>query len=544
MSAHLLLEITFAGTVLRIADAAVDVYDADTATWLHYTAGIDSLTVSSAMNFLASAPSSVSVPVECYLPIDLAAEDAAGRMFARSPATISLWTDGDDYADRDVLASGVVTKPEWGESGESVTFSIERPANESTTPSIPATQQVDGVTWPDFITAIDATDLGIPYPRVYGRPGWISPSSWITGSQLAWFAYSTPGAALSHPPVGADFVAVIAGHRLNMSYVMINSDAVPAGLQFAVYHTRDSRGQEVAVISKWANYPTNDANTVVDGLGNTINGIMVAGTPANPTVGAPVAAFVGWTSPISTDTGGLSPLAGDVIMDQLRIAGAPVDYARFQAAAALLRGYRFDCVIDGKDAAMAWLRSNIYPLLPVSIESGPDGDYPIVWRYDATPSDVEVHLNADTDPLISRAGKDKDDDSEIANAFSLQYRYSLRTGSYTETVTRDASTCPYCAASERRYGRIEKVIKTANVCDEATANAILAWQARAYTSPKRRIPYLVPRSYGLVKGQVIDLTDSRTSYAARICLVADPQIDGSGIDGVELLYIPDPARDR
>jgi glutaredoxin len=537
-----LLEIDFGGRILRVADDALEVYDADSTTWLRYTPGIDALTVSSALNFLSSSPGAVSVPVECYLPLDLAAEDAAGHRFEGCPATISLWDDGDDYAARTVLASGLVTGAEFGEEGESVAFSVERPASVSAALAIPANQRVDGVTWPDFITNIDVTELGIPYPRVYGRPGWISASSWVTGSQLAWFAYSTPGGAGSHPPVGADFVAVIAGHRIDMSYIQVNYDARIAGEQFAVYHTFDGRGQEVAVISKWANYPTNDANTVVDGAGQTIRGIMYAGP--SPVIGAPVAAFVGWTSPVSTDTGGLSPVAGDVIMDQLRLAGERVDYARFQAAAALLTGYRFDCVIDdGAAKAIDWLQSNIYPLLPVSIESGEDGSYPIVWRYDATTSDATARLDADTDARITRAGKAKDDSSEVANAFSIQYRYSLRTGSYTETATRDASTCPYCAESERRYGRIEKAITTVVVYDEATAQSVLAWQARAFTSPRRRVPYLVPRSYGLTKGQIVTLTDSRVAYADRLCLVADVQVDGSGIDGVELLFIPDPLRD-
>lgn len=535
MSDHLLIEITFGGRAIRIADDDIDIYDAATLQWLHFAPGIDSLPVASALNFLASSPTALSVPVECYLPIDVAAEDAAGHHLAGCAATISLWADGDDYADRLVLATGVIVDPEWGEDGEAVTFSISRPVTTSTALALPSAHRVDGVTFPDFITEIDPTDLGIAYPRVYGKPGWISATKWVTGSQLVWFAYGSPREAT--------FVAMIAGHACNMNYVQLNGDGFVGGVQFAVWQTTDGRGQQISVIAKRANYPLTTLNTFVDSRGQTIAGILL-NTFTNPSIDNPKAVFVGWASPLSTDTGGLSPVAGDVIVDLLRLAGVAVDYARFQAAAPLLTAFRFDCVIDDPEAkALSWLQSSVYPLLPVSIESGPDGDYPIVWRYDATASDSTAHLDADTDPMISRAGRIKDDASDLANAVSLQYRYSLRTGSYTETVTRDASTCPYCAASERRYGRIEKAITTVVIYDEATAHAILAWMARAYTSPTRRIPYLVPRSYGLAKGQIVTLTDARVSYASRLCLVSDVQIDGSGIDGVELLFIADPLRD-
>lgn len=533
-TASLLLDLTYRGQILRVATDAVDVYDSASATWLAYSPGIDALTVSLALDFLA-ASGALSVPVECILP----SGTNPGAALAGCAATLSLWTDGDDYADRQVLASGVAVDPVWGEDGEAVSFSIARAATTSTALAIPATSRVDPTTWGATAVDIDPADLGVSYPTVFGRPGGATGTEWITGSQIVWVAYN--------PPLATNFVAILAGHPTNQHYVEIVTDGMPTGHLFAVWQWVDERGVEVSGIVKYADYPAAGFLTsFVDAHGNTIYGTEANAT-TTPALGAPVAVFANWArSPAGSegDTGGLSPLAGDVIAYLLARAAIPVDTGRFAAAGPLLSGYRFDCVIDdGATKSLEWLQSNVYPLLPLSIASGPDGDYPIVWRYDATADDAIARLDADADPMISRAGKAKADSSKLANAFSLQYRYSVRTGSYTATLTRDKASCPYCAASERAHGRIEKAITTTNVYDAPTASAMLAWMARAYTSATVRIPYLVPSSYGLERGQVVLLTDSRMSYAAQVCLVSDVQIDGTGVDGVEFLIVPDYARD-
>lgn len=536
MTQHLLLEVVLGGRTLRIADAEIDVYDADADEWLHYTAGIDALTVERSFDFLATASATPTVPVECLFPVDVAAEDAAGHRLALSPASLALWTEGDDYALRRGLVGGYVLDPEFGEQGEPVAFSIGPTAAALGALVIPTTHRVYPGT---FATAtalqLDHVDLLVSYPRIYGRPGWISATEWVTGSQLVWFAYGTSG---------TDYVAILAGHQVGQTYVMLSGDTNVAGEQFAVHHTVDGLGQQVAVIAKYADFPAAGAlNTFVDAAGQTVYGILYDAF-TNPVIGAPKTVFVAWTSPDADDTGGLSPLAGDLILDLLQRAGIAVDFGRFAAAAALLRGYRFDCVIDDPEAlAVAWLQENVYPLLPISMASGADGDYPIVWRFDASAEDATVRLDADADPRISRAGKLKDAASKVANAFSIQYRYSVRTDSYDATVTRDATTCPYCAASQARYGRIEKALKTRNVYDEATATAMLGWMARAYTSPSRRVGYLVPSEYRLHEGQIAMLTDSRVSYADRLCLVEQVEVDGTGMDGVRLLFVADLLRD-
>jgi hypothetical protein len=58
-----------------------------------------------------------------------------------------------------------------------------------------------------------------------------------------------------------------------------------------------------------------------------------------------------------------------------------------------------------------------------------------------------------------------------------------------------------------------------------------------------RATYTVPRSYGLELGQVVTVTDPDLSLSKRVALVESIEIDGTGLDGVRLLFIADPLRD-
>lgn len=523
-TAHLLVTLTLDGQTIRVATDSVDVTHARTGRVYAYSAGVGDVTSSAALSLLSdSAPA--SLPVEVVLPVDLAALAAVGVQVGGSPVEVAIWQEGDDYDRRIVLAFGVVTGAEWGEEGEPLRFSVEAPATVDGAEYPSALLQVNATTW-DTVLDLDPSDLGQYYPVVFGQPGRRSDGSWVTAGQIVWFAY---------PTSGTDFVAIVAGNAANQNYVMLSSDDDVAGAQFAVWQTRDGRAQPVSVIARKANYPTNSLNTYTDTRGETVYGPQFFAW-ANPVMDAPKTVWMSWISPFANDTGGLSPLAGDVISHVLTMAGVSVDYGGFGSAARLLAGYRLDCVIDTPIQCLQWLRDAVYPLLPVSVVTGGSGDYLVVWQYSATASDAEVVLDADADPRISRAGAIKEDESEIANSFAISYSRSVRTGSYTEILTRDATTCRYCAASEARYGRVERRVETALVYDTPTAGRVLAWMARAYTGPRVRVSYLVPDSYRVQRGAVIVIRDSLVSID-RVALVTDVQVDGSGVDGVELLMV-------
>jgi hypothetical protein len=149
-----------------------------------------------------------------------------------------------------------------------------------------------------------------------------------------------------------------------------------------------------------------------------------------PTTDTAVVLYVGWR-----DGGGVKGRrgtvvrgAGDVLEYVLDFATVPLDRGRFAAAAPLLSHFKIDTSIDEHCSPWEWVQSELLPLLPVSIVSGPDGYYPIVWRTDATAADSVAHLDADLDARIELSETVQVDSSQILNDFTLRYGMSRRTG--------------------------------------------------------------------------------------------------------------------
>ena len=527
---HLLLDVEIGGTVYRISDDALDVDDATGGHVLAYSPGLDGLSVTAALEFLSPTAGASSVPVQCVFPADLAALRATGLTLARAQCSLALWYEGDDYSARTPLASGEASDPEYGEEGEPTAFSIERAARTSTAEVPGATEQVDGITWPAGILTLATDELGLVYPRIYGAPG---NGSSIPGSQGVWIDHSKTAHAGGFY---SGLELMIAGHAVTADTIRLSTDATASGFEFKVHHQLDALGRLIAFVDAYYDSDrTTWSSGTVYGLGND-----VVDESFQPDSGVYKPVFCSWRY-----GEGLSPAAGDVISDLLQLQGFPVDYGRMAAATSMLSAYRFDCAIDARIKPMDWLSGNVLPLLPVSLRDGPDGLFLLVWRYDATREDATARVDADADPALFRAGPVREDTSEIANRFSLNYRYSVRTGAYTETLTRGTDESPdaYCLASQVEFGVIERMIDTANVYDQATGEAILAWMARAYAGARRRVAYVVPSSYALQLGDIVRLTDSRISLSDVLALVVELQIDGTGTDGVEFLLISDSLRD-
>ena len=558
-NAYLIVSVTYAGTVIRLSTVDLDITDAAEGATYSFYPGIGELTVSTAMEFLQSSAGALSVPVQAVFPVSVAALHAQGHQLARSPVEVAIWTEGTDYAARIILARGIVSDPEWGEPAEPVAFSVEDAAKTSTVTVPNGTEQVDGYTWPDTITYLATTDLGICYPRVYGNPGAVSTSmaSWVAGTQLVWVSYRYSAGHLLR--------AVIAGHSCSMKHIKLTTDEELSAQNFATAIVQDSRGQTVTIVDYFYDPPI-DTYTIVggnilvrttDSLGNDVYGLgdYYYGGGFHPSADAPIPTYATWYDSEDPSRGGLSPKAGDVILDMLQLAGMEVDYGRIKAAAGLLSAFRFDCVVSARVKPLDWLQAQILPLLPVSVDRSGDGASLIVWRYDATPEDATAVLDAEADALIERATPITTDSGGIVNRWTLNYAYSVRTGQYCEVATRgnDTTTADgtttlgdqdaYCIASQARYGVIEKTIESVCVYDDATAGAILAWMARAYAVPRRSVGYVVPASYKLYKGQIVRLTDAKVSIADQLAIVSELQIDGSGTDAVQLLMIEDPQRD-
>jgi hypothetical protein len=275
--------------------------------------------------------------------------------------------------------------------------------------------------------------------------------------------------------------------------------------------------------------------------------------------------YVGWydldnpeAGGLQGEDGGLMRAAGDVLQWLLRQSGHEVDRGRFAAVRALLQGYRLDLTIDEETTPWEYVRAHILPILPVSIVAGPEGLYPVVWRFDATAADAIAHIDTGLDPQIQRMSAVTYDRTAVRNDITLRYAYAVRTGQYLGELrygadaTDGAVPSLVCNLSQRRYLRPDgssivarHTVESPCIYEDATAHAVLQWMTRAYALARRRVSYILPESdWGwLERGQVVTLTDAELYLTGQVAIVESVRIDGSPMIQLGFLLIEQPARD-
>ena len=428
-----------------------------------------------------------------------------------------------------------------------------------------------------MILSLAPDELGLVYPIIIGTPGVVSSSvssgGWCTGSQGVWVDHRQ---GLSHGTFYDGLTLVVAGHHVAAESIYLNNDTDTGGYRFYVKNGFDRNGHPVAFCPWWATKPASadpyewDAAptyTWHDPTSAPIGSLGHNFTPSSfrPNSGEHFKIYAGWLDDDNAGAGGLIGKDGatmrgaaDVMEYVLGFTSVPVDLGRFAAARPLLNAFKLDFCIDAQVQPWKYLQINVLPLLPCSIVSGPDGVYPIVWRYDATSADAICHFDTGVDPTVERIGRVEYDRGQIVNDLSFQYAYSRRTGGYMGEIRltddgRDGSTPDfYCKASVGRYKKADgkpliraKAIKSFCVYSTSTAYAMASWMSRAFSLARRRIIYMAPEfAYSHVsRGDVVTLTDAEMHFANQVALVESIRTDGSGYLRFQFLLVEDPVRD-
>lgn len=604
-----LLDLEFAGQTLRLSTAELDV-DSDDGE-LHYTAALQAIELSEAIELLDAQLSEANVNVDAVLPVDVPALVAAGYRLEGCVGSLALWRAGQTYEERRVRLVGMVRDPEYGAKDEPVSFSLSAEVWISDAVVPPLGHEVSSSTWPDswsasyptdgtmdtFVGSLTPDDLGLVYPVVFGRPGRTTGLAYpvFEGAIGAHVSRDLGDRLMSG---GAEFgyagpYVVIAGHRVMSESVYAYTESVsnetfdyyddpadpdPAFNGFRVEHWTDAVGNTVAVL---VGHGTDNGggdvpigSSEANSLGSTQlinriadNSFRSSDDGNGGTLYVPV--YVGWYDHTRSDEGGgmvgedgeLVRGAGDVLTYLLRQTGMRVDAGRCAAAASLLNSFKIDCAIDERTKIWEWLQANLLPILPVSIATGPEGIYVVVWRYNATAADATLRLDADEDPTVQRASRVKVDSSRVTNQFRFNFCVNRRTGQAMQYRGLDATynadepsvrASYLCAVSQARYrssrdsGVRPEEITSSVIWDVATADAILAVRARAYALARRTVDYIVSGSEydDVERGDVVLLTDTEIGIVDQLAIVREVQVDGSGAYGVSLLIIEDPARDN
>lgn len=582
-----LLDLTWGGQVLRLSDAELDVETEDGEV-LHYYGLLDGLDVAEEIDFLSDASATgASVAIDTLLPVAVARLAAQGHDLAAATAQLARWIEGTTYEERRVVLTGTVRDPEHGDDNEPVSFSLEANAWDDGILLPGSDLQVTGFNWTtDEITTLAPEELGLAYPLVFGTPGRVSArideDGWKSGSQGVWIEHDPVPRSSSNV---SGVTVLIAGHHVTASTVIGNTDEYVGGYRFPVVNTYDRRGHPIAVIPFYSSVSGNDDDMTYEGPATytwgddatTVNPSALGDASLDPSFqpqsGEYKSIYIAWYDNTDADGGGMRAPdggllrgAGDILEYLLSFTSVPVNRGRFQAAKGLLNGYKLDFCIDAQVKAWEFIQANLLPILPVTIVSGPNGLYPIVWRYDAGPRDAICHLDLTTDPRIERVSSIQLDRSKILNRFNLKYALSIRTGEYQGSLRLDAypdtnedtdesyaALVSYpCFVSQNRYKLpngdplvSEEELESICIYDDATAVAVLAWRARAYALARRRVSYAVPEdAYGwLERGQVITISDPDLYWTDQLALVESVRTTGGSTITLGLLLIEDPHRD-
>ncbi len=501
---HVLLDLTYAGRLFRLARTELLVTSTATGEQLQYAGDlVDEVRWEEVVNLFQSSADSVSAPLAFTLPVDVAALVQRGQDLLQATGELSLWIEGTAYEARRVLLRGQLVDPSYGYAGEPVVASLESEAFRDRAVVPPALLVVSTEAWPNA----SSSALGLSYPLPFGE------------SSVA----SSPAYLVDDTPAN-EVLLVAAGSTVADSASVSDGTTV-----------------EVRALTQ-----------TTDALGRVCTTMAMAGT-ALALGGSFGVAWNQGAGGMQARDGGTLTRAGDVLEAFLAMSTLPVDWGRVAAAKPYLDPFLLcGCVVEGV-TPWEWITSNVLPLLPCSLVNGPDGVYPLPWRYAATRRDAVATIDTAADPDVELDGAVLVDGSarSLTNRLKLRYALDQLTGTTTryavlgsdDGTSAAVAESVYCAQSRLRYGVLEVEAESTVVYDPATAAMVLAWQARAKALPTRRVQYLMPSSWGwLERGDVVLLTDAGLSFNLQPALVEGTTYQEDGMLRLQLRLVDDAAR--
>ena len=485
-----LLDLVFAGRTYKLASQSV------TVGGVPYLSGVTDVSYSDELEIYKAASWEIPTAELSVIIEDVAELISQGHSLHGATATLALYVVGSASADRRVVIEGRAIASSYGIAGEPVKISIEPAWLDAALTYPPRLHTVTPTAW----TIPSDHSQGEVYPVILGRP------------------LSTPAPLVKDSLLLIDGLAVVAGHRIKAtSLTAIGSDD-PTPITAPVIYRTDNNGIECACIeipSSWGN-----SQQVFVKWAGSLGGLP---NPYGP-----------------GDLRG----AGDVIKWALNLSGLKVDDGRLAPALARLQGFKIDGAITESISVMDWLRDEILALLPVSIVTGGDGVYLVVW--DTQDNPIRAQLTEGRDG-ITRESSVAYQSSEVSNEITLKYGLSAYHGNtrsqYTmtgdlERETDDLGTTDYLQDSVRIHGiRALEIDAGDLITDTATAEKIVGVLASSSSRKLRLISYGAPSSLAWLNvGDVVALTDTDLYLTdVRATIVAIEWTEGALL--FELLFI-------
>lgn len=509
-----LLTISYAGTDWRWSSEPVSPSLGSESVPHHGGLDVDDLEETCSLFEVQPEPRSVALSLTWPRP-GLASLVADGYDPSTAMAELSLWVDGDDYADREVHIVGRLEDIEWGGVEEPVVATLaELPYDDDT--QVPDAQAiVDTTSWP----TAHADAMGRIYPQVRGLPGHITGRTAI--------ARDIPGSmAPAVTPVGGTF-ALLAGHRVRAETVTIFDDQGGSAAGVSVIHRVDGRGRLCALADLYG-----------------VSGITTGGAEYG----------VSW--PLdggrADHDGGVCEMAGELLCARLAETRLRIDWPQVRAVAPLLDWLVVVQADEDRCSPWAWIQDHLLPLLPVSIVASGRGLRLIPWWYEARREQARYHLRSGEN--CTRESGAKLDLSHMINDCTVKFARNAMTGELEEWVrvhggeeTGDDREHVTQAARLSRLalrtpdglddGTRAETIEADIVCSERSAIQIAVWRVEALSRPRLAVRYWLPSSVPIEIGDVIELSDADLSLSGALAIVSGRMICDREEMSVELMLI-------
>lgn len=246
--------------------------------------------------------------------------------------------------------------------------------------------------------------------------------------------------------------------------------------------------------------------------------------------------------------------AGDVIRYALSFVNAFKDNSAFEALAPHLNSYKIDGWINEDVEALEWLESAILPYLPVSIQVGPFGLYPILDLHIAATIQAPVAVVEDgVDFYVTSGFLPLGDPEDIINRLILRYNWSGEHDAYVSIVEidprvelEDHTATKFSSLHSRisfnRFGLRTKVMEADFISENTTASRVAMDLVRKYAYPRMGIEVEADFSWGWLDiGDLIQITSSKLHLTNEIVQVVKKSYLGASWS-YQLLIHSDPIK--
>ncbi len=600
-----LLVVELGGKAYRFSSETVQITDGDGV--IHpYRGSLDGLDYSTDFELFNLGADVPSIQISVVFPDSIASLARNGIHLTSGTGELSLWVRGSNLEERVIMVRGRLADASYGDDSEPVSFLIEGDAfvDNAIFPDPSAT--ITTKTWPDAIEASLGTTYpfvwGTPGEMVGADGAAVqvngSPAIKVDATKLLIAGHRVTATsvvirdetdgdeavfAVTHEPdglgricatvtlTGADPPEATVGHDFRVKWGDGPSWTGGWTWSFSDIPARD-----------FGSWPSSDEGRIARvGSGTTWAYYILIDGPAEV-----------WTEVYGSGGGGItsardgrigSPMndAGELFQFMLRQSTIKHDAGRLATVSAQLESVRVDGYIGEQVSPWEWLTDNLLSILPISVGvSGSEGIFPLLWPMDATSSDVVYALVEASagEGNCERQSSVTYEDIDIANEIRLDFAWGdhkdkpstfttvtgapedvnaneLNAGVILTTLAVDGSPAGYVNAaitgwpnayarfSHARHGRHAVKLESRIVYDRPTAEAIVAWMARAKATPPRLIQYDVDTKLAwLQPGDVVTITDGTVRFDSQIAIIQAAAFSELAVR-LTLIIIEDPLRD-